>query len=137
MFFLDSLNPLSDVCFVDNEFTVAGWPARKRDARAALHDMRDTHRVNVMPAYDAYSVQILPSRYEAALRGADVQVYFSMLHWAIGQGEVINSDTMVCDVRNMRVTIPPRAKMQPRTPTKRVSQTDPFTPAFTKKHCTE
>ncbi len=95
--------------------------------------MKETHRVNPMPAYDEYRVQMLPSRYEVGLKGADAQVHFRMQHWAIGSGENITSDTIVCDLHNLRVVIPPRAKMQPRTPSKRISTTDPFTPEYIPK----
>ncbi len=115
------------VC-LDREFKMTLWLAKRRDTIAALEESKGTHQVNVLEAFDSYGGRILPSKYESTLRCADVQVHFQMLHW-----EINDSDTIVNDIKNMRVVLPPKAKLQPRTPKKRISKIDAFTPVFTPK----
>ncbi len=106
---------------------------KKRAAKEEMLSMVKTHQVTPIIAFDIIGDRILPSTYEARLKGADVKVHFNMMHWAFGNSKkpATLSDTIVADLANMRVIVPGKVKStygkgSPRP--KRVWQSDVFTP---------
>ncbi|PSS03523.1 hypothetical protein PHLCEN_2v3975 [Hermanssonia centrifuga] len=117
----------------EREFLIRGWPVKKRVAKEELAALFNSHQVTPIIAFDISGDRILPSTYEAQLKGADVQVHFNMLHWAFGYTKKPStlSDTIVADLANMRIIVPGKvapshSKSSPRK--KRVWQKDVFTP---------
>ncbi|THG93632.1 hypothetical protein EW026_g7657 [Hermanssonia centrifuga] len=90
------------------EFFIKGWPVKKRAAKEEMLSMVKTHQVTPIIAFDIIGDRILPSTYEARLKGADVKVHFNMMHWAFGNSKkpATLSDTIVADLANMRVIVP-------------------------------
>ncbi|THG93268.1 hypothetical protein EW026_g7926 [Hermanssonia centrifuga] len=120
----------------DEECDITGWPVRKKQSKIAIKKMVNKYRVVVLPAFDLVGDKIRPSKYEALLKGADVQVHFTLLHWPIGNTKDRRSlsDTMVADVLNLRVYVPPRLKpLAYVKAAKRSLEKDLFTPNITAK----
>jgi hypothetical protein len=96
-------------------------------AAEALENMRDTHRVVPLSAYDVNGDLIAPHEYKLRLQGALVIVRFNMLHWSIGarkdQGPV---DTYVAEIQGIRVLDPPKLQAHQTPKKKRVRKKDPF-----------
>ncbi|THG93312.1 hypothetical protein EW026_g7892 [Hermanssonia centrifuga] len=90
------------------EFLIRGWPVKKQVAKEELAALFNSHQVTPIIVFDISGDRILPSTYEAQLKGADVQVHFNMLHWAFGYTKKPStlSDTIVADLANMRIIVP-------------------------------
>jgi hypothetical protein len=105
---------LPDMRFIEtvDEYTIADWPVRSAEAQAAIDEMKNTHRVVPIPAYDIAGKLIPPTDYRAQLMGAVVELYFTLTHWSIGpKDKVPRSDTYVADIVSMRVVSPPKTPM--------------------------
>ncbi|PSS19941.1 hypothetical protein PHLCEN_2v3114 [Hermanssonia centrifuga] len=110
-----------------NEYTIKGWPARHGPALKALAKMTETHRVNVLPAFDISGEPIRPSFYAQRMRGCDARIHFSITHWPIEEKKTTQgSDTIVCDAQQIQVLVGPPPKRGQKG--RRSFEKDVFTP---------
>ncbi|KAJ7442657.1 hypothetical protein FB451DRAFT_99147 [Mycena latifolia] len=67
------------------EFTIQQWPVRSDAAKKALAELKSTHRVIHLPAFDASpeGKVIPPGAYKTQLAGALAQIQFTLSHWSI------------------------------------------------------
>lgn len=87
--------------------------------------MKDTHTFNPLPAYSVDGDLI--KDYDIALRGATVALNFTLTLYAIASREsdsAPGSDTYVADVVNIRVIVPPSARVLEESPRKRLLRKD-------------
>ncbi|THG94084.1 hypothetical protein EW026_g7314 [Hermanssonia centrifuga] len=120
----------------DDECDIRGWPVKKKQSKIAIKKMFNKFKVLTLPAFDLVGDPIRPSKYEAVLKGADVQVHFTLLHWTIGNSKDRRSlsDTIVADLANIRVYVPPRLKPAAYAKqAKRTYERDLFTPEISPK----
>lgn len=120
---------------VPPEYTIASWPAWYPQAQEELKTMINTHRVNYLNAYDMHGRLIEPNNYRKFLKGALVQVHFTLTHWSInGKPPRSPCDIFAADIHSMRVLVPPVSYGSPVTPRKRkFYKTDPLTPDISPK----
>ncbi len=73
------------------EFKIEGWPVRQKQAKTVIVALTKTHSVTPLPAFKKLGEHICPVTYKACLKGADVGVHFSLLHWPIGDLKYLTS----------------------------------------------
>jgi hypothetical protein len=72
----------------DEDFSIERWPVKYDHTREALKAMKETHRVNCPPIWDAELNLVRPNLLESTLRGAIVKVMFKLKHITIAvEGE--------------------------------------------------
>ena len=88
------------------EFTLEQWPAHFDAGRKAILELEltNTHKLNVIPAYDINGEIIKPKEYRGKLEGALVRTEFHMNYW-----RVKGKDFFAADIQAMRVLEKPRA----------------------------
>ncbi|KAJ7486012.1 hypothetical protein B0H11DRAFT_2016559 [Mycena galericulata] len=110
------------------EFTIGEWPVASEPAKQALAEMKYTHRVNYLAAFDATPEGnlIRPDAYEARLRGALAQIRFTLSNWYIGQkGENPPKDVFMANIAHIRVLAPPtKLSASPKRPRKKFTAQD-------------
>lgn len=113
---------------IDKEYTIEGWPVRNFNAQKALEKLKETHRVNILAAFDVSGEPIRPSFYAQRMRGCDARIHFTFTHWYIHATKVAPdpSDTFVCDLQQIQVLAPAPPKKAQKG--KRSWQRDVFTP---------
>ena len=89
------------------EYTIHNWPIPVTN-EPYLKSIRNSHKVNQLPAYDIRGNPIHPKEYEEKLAGAIARVCFTLLHFIIKQKHVFNAL-----VRDITILCPP----SPITPT--------------------
>lgn len=101
------------------EFRLEQWPAHFDEARNAILElqMTETHKLNVIPAYDINGKIIKPTEYWSKLEGALVRTEFHMNYW-----RVKGKDFFAADIQAMQVLQKPRATSTKR---KALSAADP------------
>jgi len=65
------------------DISTAHWPTNSRASAAALYDIRGTHRIRPLPAFDINGQVVQPGNYRQLLAGAVVQIKFTLMHRAI------------------------------------------------------
>ncbi|EMD31578.1 hypothetical protein CERSUDRAFT_78031 [Gelatoporia subvermispora B] len=106
------------------EFHIDNWPCWTDDAKDAIEDLKFTHRVVPIPLYGLDNQLVKPCDYRRVLRGATVEVHFSLRHWSIGKRgkrdgeEPRGLDAFSADVFAIHVVKPAPPPM-PSTPRKR------------------
>ncbi|KAM6496782.1 hypothetical protein JOM56_007255 [Amanita muscaria] len=119
----------TDTKVIPSRFTMAEWPADNPEAQEDLDNIRHTHRVNFLPAYNVQGDLIEPQDYRKTLQGALVQIHFTLSHWFIA-----HKDTYTANICNMRVLAPPTTYGQRNTSLKRkYHKKDQYTPDLTLK----
>ncbi|KAJ3535037.1 hypothetical protein NMY22_g6663 [Coprinellus aureogranulatus] len=120
----ESLAGIDDPEYI--EFSVKEWPLRHPEAKPELQKLETTHVPIPIPVYglerEGRRDLILPTDYEAKLKGAVVQLEFHINHWKIN-----DKHSFTADITKMRVLVPPVAPRAPDTPTpkrKRVRRFD-------------
>ena len=83
------------------EYNINNWPVPLSN-EPYLDDIKSTHEVQQIPAYDIRSNSIHPTEYEEKLGGAIARVCFSLVHFVIKQKHVFNAV-----VRDITVLRPP------------------------------
>ncbi|KAJ7695690.1 hypothetical protein B0H17DRAFT_1178173 [Mycena rosella] len=98
------------------EFKIQQWPVQTEEAIRALAEIKCTHRVIPLQAYDATPEgQIIrPVAYKEQLRGALAQIKFTLSHWDIRKDR---RDVFAADVVHIRILNPPAN--YPATPNKK------------------
>lgn len=81
------------------EFTIYNWPVNVNN-ELHLDDLKSTHNVRQLPAYDIRGNLINPSEYEEKLAGAIARVCFTLVHFTIKQKHVFNA--LVKDITILR-----------------------------------
>jgi hypothetical protein len=71
-----------------------------------LDDIKTTHDVQQLPAYDIRNNAINPSDYEEKLAGAVARVCFSIVHFVIKQRHIFNATVKDITVIRAPTTIP-------------------------------
>lgn len=66
--------------------------------------MKDTHDVNILPAYDVHGDLIPPASYADKLSGATCAIQFRVSHWPISKK---TEDTFVGDIEKIEVLVEP------------------------------
>jgi hypothetical protein len=64
--------------YLVQEFNMNNWPTHSAQASVALEGMRRTHRVRPLMAYDLENEIIHPKDYRSKLKGALVQIWFTL-----------------------------------------------------------
>ena len=90
------------------EYTINNWPVSPAN-NIALEDIKSSHDVQQIPAYDIHGNLISPSDYEEKLAGAIAHICLSINHFLIKPKHVFN--TAVKDITIMR----PPSKITPTT----------------------
>jgi hypothetical protein len=81
IFFKDNKNtsePKDD----NNEFTINNWLVPTTN-KPYLHEIKTTHHVQHLPAYDIRGNLIHPSKYEEKLAGVITHICFTIVHYVI------------------------------------------------------
>jgi hypothetical protein len=98
---------------VVKDFNMNNWPVHTAHASVSMRSMRKTHQVRPLPAYDVDNKLICPQDYRSKLRGALVQILFTMTHWPEpGRGGKPPLDTFVADILGLRVINEPISMAQ-------------------------
>ena len=85
-------------------------------AAGALEEMKPTHLVIPIPAYDMHCALIEPGSLRRMLEGAVVQVRLMLRHWSINgkkSGEK-PADSYVADLKDLVLIPPPPTMVSPR-----------------------
>ncbi|KAF8200513.1 hypothetical protein K438DRAFT_1965976 [Mycena galopus ATCC 62051] len=106
------------------------WPVGANpQAREAIEEMKYTHRVRRVPAYDIGGKLIHPLQYRESrsetLMGAIVRATVTLKHWNIAQP---SQDSYTADIKNIRVLMQSPKLPAPVTSSK-VIKTDPGSPS--------
>jgi hypothetical protein len=92
-------------------FRTKNWPADSEEVRPYLQNLIEEKNYIVLPliAFDVDGVAIKPAQYESRLRGAVVQMRFSLKHWPISNKMEKNKTKHVfaADIEHIRVLVPP------------------------------
>jgi hypothetical protein len=106
---------------LDGIFLIENWPTFNDAAKGGLENIKKTHRVVPIPAYDMKGNLIDPRQYRRALEGATVELHFTLTHWSFpakaDQPASMGVDTYTGDIVMIRVISPPI--YTPGTPSKR------------------
>ncbi|KAI6003100.1 hypothetical protein EDD15DRAFT_2467773 [Pisolithus albus] len=90
-------------------FSIENWPVDDNETKTELENLKATHRLIPLPAYDVEGNLIEPHAYQRSLQGALVKLYFNMSHWAIaGKNGLHGSDVFTAEIQMIRVIDPPR-----------------------------
>ncbi|KAF8137241.1 hypothetical protein EV363DRAFT_1157289, partial [Boletus edulis] len=106
------------------EFAMETWPVSARCVDS-LKELFDTHDICPVPAFDSSGKLIPPSQYEARLKGATVEVHFTLAHHFIKK---IKRHVYSTQLRKLEVLRGPDPL--PSSPFKRVR----ISATFTKSH---
>ncbi|KAL7278880.1 hypothetical protein ACG7TL_006711 [Trametes sanguinea] len=115
------------------ECRIENWPTYSVAARRALTDLIPTHIVLPLPAYNRGNDNkiILPSQYNAKLRGSLCFVRFTLTHYTFSDEKGASGskvkDVYVADVSS--ITLLHRTPSEPSTPTKCITAVDPCSPS--------
>ena len=82
--------------------TTQNWPVTDTAFVEALHAVWTTHKVLLLPVYDERGRCVEPSRIFSTLRGALVELHFSLRHYFIRK-ETGNYDTFMGSVKQIVV----------------------------------
>ncbi|KAG6370933.1 hypothetical protein JVT61DRAFT_10780 [Boletus reticuloceps] len=74
------------------------WPVNNEVATAELEKMKGSYRAIPIPAYDFQNNHIHPASYRNELRGALVEIHFTLSHFAFK-----NKDTLIADIQTLHV----------------------------------
>ncbi|KAG2095412.1 hypothetical protein BD769DRAFT_1678335 [Suillus cothurnatus] len=106
---------------LDGIFLIKNWPTFNDAAKGGLENIKKTHRVVPIPAYNMKGNLIDPRQYRRALEGATVELHFTLTHWSFpakaDQPASMGVDTYTGDIVMIRVISPPI--YTPGTPSKR------------------
>ncbi|KAF8145650.1 hypothetical protein K438DRAFT_781155 [Mycena galopus ATCC 62051] len=103
------------------------WPVGANpQAREAIEQMKYTHRVRRVPAYDINGKLIHPLQYRETLMGAIVRTTVTLKHWNIAQR---SQDSYTADIENIRVLMKPPKLPTSGTSSHKVTKTDPGSPS--------
>ncbi|KAK7055632.1 hypothetical protein R3P38DRAFT_2760807 [Favolaschia claudopus] len=107
-------------------FALRDWPVISPEAKEALEEMDNSHRVVPMRAYDVNGDLIAPANYMAKLQGAVVRATLTLSHWNIVKEK---RNTYAADIDSLRVLVPPSVSSSGSSPRKRragpIAQKDP------------
>jgi len=88
-------------------------------AQPELEELKATHQLVPIPAYDVCGKLIKPDAYRRSLANALVELHFSLSHWPIGgKRGVPGYDVYTAEIQMIHVIAPPRATVTS-TPRKR------------------
>ncbi|KAJ7784441.1 hypothetical protein B0H16DRAFT_1876889 [Mycena metata] len=93
-------------------FKLDRWPVASDAAKQAIEEMKTTHRVNHLEAFDADETLLIPGAYEEKLRGSLATVRFTLSHHYIRKDD---ADSFTANIDHIRILNPPT----PATPTKK------------------
>ncbi|KIL55395.1 hypothetical protein M378DRAFT_17988 [Amanita muscaria Koide BX008] len=111
------------------ELRITGWPSDSEETRGALRSMVATHRVNYLEAFDMHGRLIAPREYRRHIKGALVQIHFTLRHWTVLGKDGRCYDAFAADIFSLRVLEPPVSYGLPVVPRKRkYYKLDPLTP---------
>ncbi|KAG1816360.1 uncharacterized protein BJ212DRAFT_1299650 [Suillus subaureus] len=106
---------------LDGIFLIENWLAFNDAAKGGLEEIKKTHRVVPILAYDMKGNLIDPQQYHCALEGATVELHFTLTHWSFtarkDQPATMGVDTYTGDIVMIRIIAPPI--YTPGTPSKR------------------
>ncbi|KAF4567154.1 hypothetical protein EYR40_006148 [Pleurotus pulmonarius] len=133
----------SDADTLAPEFRIDAWPTHSEEAARELEQLKHTHDVIPIPAYNKDGTLINPNNYRKALQGAVVEVRFGLRYYAITPGSKSSRmpvtahsnafNSFTADLVDMMVLVPPTASPAFSSPRKRkVSMLHPSSPS--KKH---
>ncbi|KAI6016903.1 hypothetical protein BKA83DRAFT_4329313 [Pisolithus microcarpus] len=96
--------PLEEVGVLDDLYSFENWPLARERNRAELLRLKHGHVLWPAPAYDLNKDLLHPSTYRQCLRGAIMEIHFTLTHWSIASS--------VCDVygavmKAIRILVPP------------------------------
>ena len=77
------------------------WPVSSIN-QSYLDDIKATHVVHRIPAYDIRNQIIAPDKYQDKLAGSIVEVYFSLVHFFIRQSQKNIFNAVVRDITVLR-----------------------------------
>jgi hypothetical protein len=90
---------------LSSDFDIATWPVADR-CKGHLQDLRSTHNVCPLPAYDTDHSLIPPLEYESKLKGALVEVHMAFFHHRVKNAK---RDVFNAILRQLTVLSPPAA----------------------------
>ena len=85
----------------DNNFTIDNWPVPTSN-EPYLNELKDTHFIQRLPAYDIRGCLVHPLDYEEKLTGAVVCACFTIIHYMINKKHIFNAV-----VQDLTVLCPP------------------------------
>lgn len=94
----------------DDPYSFERWPLTRERNRAELLNLKNSHRILLIPAYDLAGDLLKPSTYCRYLQGALVQIHFSLTHWGIAG---IKRDVYGGEIETIRLLEPPLGSSSP------------------------
>lgn len=91
-------------------FSFERWPLTRERHRADLLNLKNTHRILPIPAYDLANDLLKPSTYRRYLQGALVEIHFSLSHWGIAG---VKRDVYGGEIELIRLLEPPLGSTSP------------------------
>lgn len=114
-FFLKEKNQDLDSDLTNSsDISIEDWPVQPSN-QPYLDEIKNSHNVQQIPAYDIRGDPIHPLQYEEKLAGAIVRVCFTMVHYLIKQKHIYNA--IPHDITVLR---PPTKISSPKTSLKRI-----------------
>ena len=101
------------VMYISNDYFYTpsppeNWPLTDKSARDELEELRSTHCVVLIPAYNIQGNLIKPAAYRRCLENALVELHFNLTHWSIaGKKGLPGNDVFTADIPLIRVIAPP------------------------------
>lgn len=92
---------------VPPHYTIAGWHVQSDEVWKALKEMRHTHHVSHLEAYNMHGKLLWPCHYCKYLQGAIVQDHFTLKHWTFSGKKKTPCDTYATNIFSTHVLIPP------------------------------
>lgn len=94
-----SLSESHNINILYIEYTIYDWPVSHAN-KIHLDEIKSTHDVQELPAYDVKNNLIHPSDYEEKIAGSIARVCFSIVHFEIKQRHIFNA--IVKDITILR-----------------------------------
>lgn len=83
------------------DYPINDWPVSSA-SQPCLDDIKTSHIINQIPAYDIRDIPIAPTDYQEKLAGSIVEVYFMMAHFHIQQSQKNIFNAIVRDITILR-----------------------------------
>ena len=88
------------------------WPLTDKSTQDELEDLRATHHIVPVPAYNIQGNLVKPAAYRHTLENALVELHFMLSHWAIaGKKGQPESDVFIADVHLIQLIAPPHSSV--------------------------
>ncbi|KAI5982958.1 hypothetical protein EDD15DRAFT_2202440 [Pisolithus albus] len=88
----------------DDPYSFEKWPLTRERNRAELVRLKHSHILHPVPAYDLNNDLLHPTTYRRCLRGAIVEIRFTLTHWSIASTK---RDVYGAVMKAIRILVPP------------------------------